>query len=109
MLPATALPMIGMGADFLACALFSEEQRMPSTAPNPQSESSLQLVQEKLGKPYFDFEFLLECLQEVLIENGEEALLPDLPWRNSPEQQLRAVLPETHSNVFNYFPNVEYG
>ena len=67
---------------------------MPSTAPNPQSESSLQLVQEKLGKPYFDFEFLLECLQEVLIENGEEALLPDLPWRNSPEQQCEPFSPK---------------
>jgi|GEM_PF-4280695 len=67
---------------------------MPSIAPNPQSESSLQLVQEKLGKPYFDFEFLLECLQEVLIENGDEALLPDLPWRNSPEQQREPFSPK---------------
>lgn len=67
---------------------------MPSTAPNPQSESSLQLVQEKLGKPYFDFEFLLECLREVLIENGEEALLPDLPWRNSSEQQCEPFSPK---------------
>ena len=42
--------------------------------------SVLQLVQEKLGKPYFDLQFLLECLYETLIENGEESIASAIPW-----------------------------
>ena len=40
----------------------------------------LQQVQEKLGKPYFDLQFLLECLRETLIENGEEETAKYVPW-----------------------------
>lgn len=40
------------------------------------------IVKEKLGKPYVDLEFLLIALAEVLQENGEEQLLPYLPWIN---------------------------
>jgi phosphoenolpyruvate carboxylase len=39
-------------------------------------------VKEKLGKPYFDLEFLLNCLAEVLKENKEETLIPYIPWIN---------------------------
>ncbi len=45
--------------------------------------SVLQLVQEKLGKPYFDLQFLLECLKESLIENGEETIASAIPWINT--------------------------
>ncbi|MGC9344741.1 MAG: phosphoenolpyruvate carboxylase, partial [Bacteroidales bacterium] len=41
------------------------------------------LVKEKLGKPYIDLEFLLVALAEVLQENGENQLLPYLPWINN--------------------------
>ena len=34
----------------------------------------------QLGKPYFDLEFLLQCLQEVLIENNETELARHIPW-----------------------------
>lgn len=44
---------------------------------NPFSE-----VKCKLGKPYFDLEFLLNCLSEILIENNEDALVPYIPWIN---------------------------
>lgn len=40
------------------------------------------LVKEKLGKPYHDLQFLLECLREVLIENGDENLIDFIPWIN---------------------------
>lgn len=37
-------------------------------------------TQEKLGKPYHDLEFLLNCLKEVLIECGESNLIDYIPW-----------------------------
>ena len=40
----------------------------------------LQQVQEKLGKPYYDLQFLLECLRETLIENGERDIAKYIPW-----------------------------
>lgn len=40
------------------------------------------LVKSRLGKPYQDLEFLLVCLSEVLTENGEDHLLPYIPWIN---------------------------
>ena len=45
--------------------------------------SVLQQVQEKLGKPYYDLQFLLECLNETLIENGEESIATAIPWINT--------------------------
>jgi len=39
-------------------------------------------VKSKLGKPYFDLEFLLVCLAEVLKENKEDDLIPYIPWIN---------------------------
>ncbi len=42
--------------------------------------NALQQVQEKLGKPYHDLQFLLECLNETLIENGEESIASAIPW-----------------------------
>jgi len=41
---------------------------------------TFELVKNKLGKPYYDLEYLLECLKEVLIENGDEELIPLIPW-----------------------------
>lgn len=41
------------------------------------------LVKQKLGKPYEDLEFLLECFREVLIENHEENLVRFIPWINT--------------------------
>src|SRR6056297_2051356 len=37
-------------------------------------------VKSKLGKPYEDLEFLLNCLSEVLIENNEPELARQIPW-----------------------------
>jgi len=42
--------------------------------------STLQLVQEKIGKVYLDLEYLLICLKEVMIESGETELANDIPW-----------------------------
>ena len=42
----------------------------------------LELVRNNLGKPYEDLEFLLNCLKEVMLESGEEALANEIPWIN---------------------------
>lgn len=41
---------------------------------------TLELVRNKLGKPYNDLEYLLHCLKDVLIESGETELAGDIPW-----------------------------
>ena len=38
---------------------------------------------EKIGKPYADLQFLLECLSEVLEANNENALIKYIPWLNA--------------------------
>jgi len=38
---------------------------------------------EKIGKPYADLQFLLDCLSEVLKSNNEKALIAFIPWLNS--------------------------
>ncbi|WP_258097098.1 phosphoenolpyruvate carboxylase [Marinoscillum pacificum] len=43
-------------------------------------KSTLKLLQETLGKPYEDLEFLLEALKDILIENGEEEMANQIPW-----------------------------
>lgn len=50
--------------------------------------SKLSLVKEKLGKPYHDLEFLLECLKEVLEENKETDLANAIPWINEIENNI---------------------
>ncbi len=59
---------------------------MPKNATTQASPNMMTLVKEQLGKPYKDLEFLLDCLKEVLIENGEEALVPFIPWINEPKE-----------------------
>jgi phosphoenolpyruvate carboxylase len=43
----------------------------------------LELVKNKLGKPYEDLEFLLNCLKDVMIESGENELAKEIPWITS--------------------------
>lgn len=38
---------------------------------------------EKIGKPYSDLKFLLECFSEVLEENNEKDYIAYIPWINS--------------------------
>jgi phosphoenolpyruvate carboxylase len=40
----------------------------------------LGLLQEKLGKPYADLEYLLICFREVLKEQNEPELAQSMPW-----------------------------
>jgi len=42
----------------------------------------LELLKEKLGKPYADLEYLLICFKEVLEEQNEHTLAETIPWLN---------------------------
>lgn len=51
-------------------------------------KSHLQEIQNLLGKPYRDLEFMLRSFMEVLEENGEEALAAQMPWISEEEPQF---------------------
>ena len=72
-------------------------------------KSILDLVKDELGKPYKDLEFLLDCLKDVLIENGEEELLPYIPWLNTPENipELNAKHVQLYSIIFQLLNTAE--
>ncbi len=61
----------------------------------------LELLQEKLGKPYHDLEFVLECFREVLIDCGEEELSKTIPWINSFDQDVVKNFNTKHAQVYS--------
>jgi len=74
-----------------------------------EEQSILDLVKTELGKPYKDLEFLLDCLKDVLIENGEEELLPYIPWLNAPENipELNTKHVQLYSIIFQLLNTAE--
>lgn len=63
--------------------------------------SILAEVKERLGKPYEDFEFLLESLKEVLIENGEEAIANEIPFINKYPFENGTQLSDKHIQMYS--------
>ncbi|MBC7390656.1 MAG: phosphoenolpyruvate carboxylase, partial [Opitutaceae bacterium] len=61
----------------------------------------LQELQEKLGKPYTDLEFLLNCLREVLKENKQEKLIQFIPWINNEEGLNPEKFKEEHLQLYS--------
>jgi len=61
----------------------------------------LKIVQEKLGKPYYDLEFLMQCFKEVLDENGENELIPAMPWINPNSQLESLVFSRKHFHMYS--------
>mgnify|MGYP000023553338 CR=1 FL=1 len=49
-------------------------------------------VQDALGKPYDDLEFLLKCFAEVLTESDKQELVALIPWINAPRQPAENLL-----------------
>lgn len=49
--------------------------------------STLKLLQEQLGKPYEDLEFLLQALKEVLADNGELEMANAVPLINKEDAE----------------------
>ncbi|MDX2191374.1 MAG: phosphoenolpyruvate carboxylase [Bacteroidota bacterium] len=68
---------------------------------SPGKEECLELVKEKLGKPYIDFEFLLECLREVLVENDEKELSTQIPYLNKIAAYSAEKFTEKHIQLFS--------
>ena len=63
--------------------------------------SVFQQVQEKLGKPYYDLQFLLECLHETLMENGEEDTAQYIPWINDHGDMDLAHFNDRHIQLYS--------
>ena len=71
----------------------------------------LKNVQENLGKPYEDLQYLLEALQEVLQENDEAEMASQIPWINDiPEIKPEELTPkhiQLYSLIFQLVNMVE--
>jgi phosphoenolpyruvate carboxylase len=63
--------------------------------------SALTVTQEKLGKTYYNLEFLLNCFKEMLIENGEAELASYIPWINKKGKLSPDAITEKHIQVYS--------
>jgi len=61
----------------------------------------LKQVQEKLGKPYYDLQFLLECLRDALIENGEADIAKYIPWINENSNMDLSRFNDRHIQLYS--------
>lgn len=66
-----------------------------------EKDLTLELVKEKLGKPYRDLEFLLECMREVLLDTGEDELAAVIPWINKIENIDQDKFSEKHLQLYS--------
>jgi phosphoenolpyruvate carboxylase len=62
---------------------------------------TLELVKNKLGKPYNDLEFLLICLKQVLEESGEEELAGIIPWISGSGALKSVQLSDKHLKLWS--------
>lgn len=62
--------------------------------------SILKIVKKELKKPYYDLEFLLECLREILFESGENDLANSIPWINEIDY-INSPLTEKHLHLYS--------
>jgi phosphoenolpyruvate carboxylase len=63
--------------------------------------NKLDLVKNKVGKPYLDLEFLLTCLNDVLKENGEAKLAAQIPWINKTGSFEPEKFTEKHIQLYS--------
>lgn len=61
----------------------------------------LDLIKEKLGKPYYDLEFLLNCFKEVLAENDETDLANAIPWLCDSSKYHTIEFTQKHFHMFS--------
>lgn len=61
----------------------------------------LHTVQEKIGKPYTDLEFLLNLFKEVLIENNEHELANSMPWLNEAGELPSIEFSKRHFHMYS--------
>ncbi|MEO1053143.1 MAG: phosphoenolpyruvate carboxylase [Bacteroidota bacterium] len=62
---------------------------------------TLKLVKNKLGKPYFDLEFLLKALKEILVENGEEEIAREIPLINDTSLESMKGFTAKHVQLYS--------
>jgi phosphoenolpyruvate carboxylase len=62
---------------------------------------SLDLLKEKLGKPYYDLEYLLLCLKEVLAENHETTLSNSVPWLTEYAPDPQPEFSDKHFHLYS--------
>jgi len=63
--------------------------------------SQLKTLQEELGKTYYDLEFLLLCLKEVLEENKEYELAEFVPWICDSDKFESIAFTNKHFHLFS--------
>ncbi len=63
--------------------------------------NTLEQLKEILGKPYYDLEYLLEALKEVLMENGEKEISQLIPWINEQPDDLFDELTDKHIQLYS--------
>ncbi len=63
--------------------------------------NALELVKQKLGKPYVDLEFLLHALHEILLENGEQEIAEKIPWINQSKTFAVDDFTEKHVQLYS--------
>lgn len=63
--------------------------------------TTLKLVQQQLPKVYDDFEFLLICLKETLVESGEHELAEDIPWISTATDFSHKTFTEKHLHLYS--------
>ena len=54
-----------------------------------------------MGKSYEDLEFLLDCLKNVLVRNGEKALSSKMPWINEKSSVDSEILTIKHIHLLS--------
>ena len=71
---------------------------------------ALKILEKEIGKPYRDLRYLLQALNEILLENGEEDIAHSIPWIHSglPEDQPTvSKLVQLYSLIFQLVNMVE--
>ncbi|WP_346861113.1 phosphoenolpyruvate carboxylase [uncultured Draconibacterium sp.] len=61
----------------------------------------LETLKQNLGKPYYDLEFLLICLKEVLLENKENELAECIPWLYASSKFEEIQFERKHFHLFS--------
>ncbi len=63
--------------------------------------NDLKTLQNKLGKPYMDLEYLLYCLREILEENGETGLVSCIPWISEEKPEIEDQDPDKLFHLYS--------
>ena len=63
--------------------------------------TALDTLKENLGKPYYDLEYLLHNLKEVLTDNNEKELAQAIPWINNIERSQEHIFSQKYLHLYS--------